>query len=154
MKIKFYKVLILTLILSISSCAVTKKLDKKQTDTSAKEEVLTQNKRKGDTATLIVPKIKFRDTTIYTVNRVGTRIETRYDDSGEIDRIDCYTSAIDELTKINRELITSMSEKKKDEEFKMDPMFLVIAGLVIVILFIIVIAYMHVQLGGIKKLIS
>ena len=134
-----------------SSCALNKKIDKKETDTTQTEEILSQTKRQGDTVTFFVPKMILKDTTIYTVNRVGTRIETRYNDQGEIDRIDCMSSVIEEMTKINRELITAISEKKKDEEFKMDTTFVIVGGIVFLIIFAGVFIYFATQISGIKN---
>ena len=146
-------ILTLVSVIILGSCAMTKKVDKKDTDTKQTEEIISSTKRQGDTVTFI-PVIKYKDTTIYTYNRVGTRIETRYNDQGQIDRVDCFTSAIEELTQINRELIQNISEKEKDEEFKMDTTFVIVAGIVILIMFVILIAYVHSQIGGLKKIIG
>ena len=146
-------ILTLVTVLIMGSCALTKKVDKKDTDTTQTEQIVSSKKREVDTATYI-PVIRYRDTTIYTYNRVGTRIETRYDDQGEIDKIECISSAIEEMTKINRELITAISEKTKDEEFKMDTTFVIVAGIVILIMFVLLGLYIHTQTAGLRKLIN
>jgi len=139
--------------LGLSSCALTKSVNKKDKDTTEKEEITSQTKREGDTVTYFVPKLVLKDTTIYTVNRVGTRIETRYNDQGQIDRIDCMSSAIEELTRIIREKETNESEKDKDEEFKMDTTFVIVAGIVFLIIFAGVFMYFAAQISSIKKTI-
>lgn len=108
-------ILIITLLFLVSSCNLLKNVDKKQEDINFKEQIRTKSVRKGDTVTFFVPNIKLKDTTIYTVNHVGTRIETRYDDQGYIDRVDCISSAIEQFTEINRELVQELREKKKEE---------------------------------------
>ena len=133
------------------SCGLTKRVNKKEVDTTEKEEITQQTKREGDTVTFFVPKMILKDTTIYTVNRVGTRIETRYDTLGRIDRIDCMSSAIEELTKIIREKETNESEKQKDEEFVMDKTFVIVGGIVFLIIFAGVFIYFATQISGIKN---
>ena len=140
---------LMVMCLGLSSCGLTKRVNKKDTDTTEKEEITSQTKRKGDTVTYFVPKLVLKDTTIYTVNRVGTRIETRYNDQGQIDRIDCMSSAIEELTRIIREKETNESEKEKDEEFTMDKTFVI--GLLILIL--LVFAYVVIRVEGFRKLL-
>ena len=147
------KLVLFLIVLSLSSCALFKKVNKKDTEQTDSTEIVSQKKREGDTVTFFVPSVKYKDTTIYTVNRVGTRIETRYNNEGQIDRIDCYASAIEELTKINRELVTAISEKEKEEEFKMDKTFLIVAGIVFLIIIFGLGLYVHSQIGGIKKLL-
>ena len=143
---------LILLCLLITSCNATKRVNKKEVDTTQTEEIVRQTTRKGDTVTFFVPKIILKDTTIYTVNRVGTRIETRYNDKGEIDRVDCYTSAIEELTQINRELITAISEKDKEEEFKMDTTFVIVAGVVLLVIFFVAFFYLAAQIKAIKPI--
>lgn len=145
--------LIFIIFLFLTSCGLTKKINKKDTDTTEKQEIVSQTKREGDTVTFFVPKMVLKDTTIYTVNRVGTRIETRYNNQGEIDRIDCMSSSIEELTKINRELITTISEKEKDEEFKMDKTFVIGILIIVGVFFIGLAAYVIFKLQAFSRLL-
>lgn len=103
--------------------------------------------------TYFVPKITLKDTTIYTVNRVGTRIETRYNNQGQIDRIDCMSSAIEEMTKINRELITAISEKEKDEDFAMDKTFVIGILIILGLLIFGAVGYVVFKLQALSKLL-
>lgn len=139
----------IVLIFLFCSCGILKSVNKKKVDTAEKEEIVQKTKREGDTVTFYVPKLVLKDTTIYTVNRIGTRIETRYNNDGQIDRIDCMSSAIEELTKIIREKETNVSEKEKDEEFKMDQTFII--G--ILIIFALLVVYVVFRVEGIRKII-
>jgi len=127
------KLLILSVLVLFSSCKLFKKVSKGQT--KSQEEILVKTTRKGDTVTYVVPRIKYKDTTIISVNRVGSRIETRYNNNGDIDKIDCLTANVDELTRI----IKSLEEKNKNKEEKAKPdsgfWFLIIlaVGVVLVI---------------------
>lgn len=127
------KLFILLLVLSMSSCKLLKNINKKEN--SSKEEILTKTTRVGDTVTFMVPRVIYKDTTITTVNRVGTRIETRYDDQGNIDLIECFSSNIDELRQEMRELHSR--EKEKVEEAEPDKWFwfliILAAGAVLIV---------------------
>ena len=73
------------IMLFLSSCALTKRKNKKEVQTQQTEEIVQQTTRQGDTVTFYVPRMVLKDTTVYSVNRVGTRIETRYDTLGRLD---------------------------------------------------------------------
>lgn len=125
-------------ILLLTGCNLLKKVNKKENDTSQVVQTTERTVRKGDTVTFVVPNIRYKDTTIYSVNRVGTRIETRYDNQGNIDLINCYSSEIDLLKTQVSLLQQSSSEKDKTESAKPNPWFwiavIVCAGVVLVIL--------------------
>ena len=98
------------------SCDVTKEAVKTKTDRDLTEIIKTTSKRVGDTVSYTVPKIVLKDTTIYTVNRVGTRIETRYNKDGNIDLINCMASSIDEMKEENRRMLEIIKDKEKSKE--------------------------------------
>ena len=84
------KILIISLLVLISSCSVFRKVNRDKTDRKATEQIIKSVVRKGDTVTYVVPKMIMKDTTIYTYNRVGTRIETRFEqmlDQGFLDEM-------------------------------------------------------------------
>ena len=68
----FEILLILSIIFTLFSCDIQKKAIKSKEDRTVSELQERTIKRKGDTVTYTVPKITYRDTTIYTVNRQGT----------------------------------------------------------------------------------
>ncbi|MEX0274306.1 MAG: hypothetical protein AB3N16_08010 [Flavobacteriaceae bacterium] len=90
--------------------------DKHKTATEATEQIVTKTARKGDTVTFYVPRVRYKDTTIRTVNRVGSVIETRYDQDGNIDLINCLTSTVDEMREENRRLLEAVSQKNVESE--------------------------------------
>ena len=102
--------------LLLVSCDVTKEAVKTKTDRDLTEIIKTTSKRVGDTVSYTVPKIVLKDTTIYTVNRVGTRIETRYNKDGNIDLINCMASSIDEMKEENRRMLEIIKDKEKSKE--------------------------------------
>ena len=102
--------------LLLVSCDVTKEAVKTKTDRDLTEIIKTTSKRVGDTVSYTVPKIVLKDTTIYTVNRVGTRIETRYNKDGNIDLINCMASSIDEMKEENRRMLEIIKDKDKSKE--------------------------------------
>jgi DNA-directed RNA polymerase specialized sigma subunit len=102
--------------LLLVSCDVTKEAVKTKTDRDLTEIIKTTSKRVGDTVSYTVPKIVLKDTTIYTVNRVGTRIETRYNKDGNIDLINCMASNIDEMKEENRRMLEIIKDKEKSKE--------------------------------------
>jgi len=116
MKSSIFKILVLTLM--FQSCDIYKQSSKSKTDTDFKEQIETKTFRKGDTVTYLVPKITYKDTTIYTTNRQGTTLKTVYNTQGQIKSIDCFASVIEEFKKENRELKEFIKEKdsvKKEE---------------------------------------
>jgi len=108
------------ILLLLVSCDVTKKATKTKTDRDLTEIIKTTSKRVGDTVSYTVPKIVLKDTTIYTVNRVGTRIETRYNKDGNIDLINCMASSIDEMKEENRRMLEIIKDKEKSKEENFD----------------------------------
>lgn len=110
------KLLIISLLVLISSCSVFRKVNRDKTDRKATEQIIKSVVRKGDTVTYVVPKMIMKDTTIYTYNRVGTRIETRFDSDGRIDDIKCIEAALNEFTIINRQLVEQINKKETEKE--------------------------------------
>ncbi len=106
------------MILFVVSCDVTKKAVKSKTESDFTEQIITKTTRVGDTVSFEVPNVFLKDTTIYTYNYQGTRIETRYNDQGQIDLINCMTSNIDQLIEENRRLTEVGKIKTNDKEKK------------------------------------
>lgn len=125
--------LLLAMLLICFSCDIMKQSTKSKGEASASENIETITIRKGDTVSYIVPKITYRDTTIYTVNRQGTTLKTVYDERGQISNIDCFASAIEQMTKQNRQFFEQWKEKEKTKEEKFDSSFIlyIVGGVVI-----------------------
>ena len=132
MKIKF----IIVLVLVFFSCDIQKRALKNKEQRQVSELTETSIKRKGDTVTYTVPKIVLKDTTIYTVNRQGTTLKTVYDNTGKISDVDCYTSMIDEVTKINKQLVEAIKNKdqEKTETFDSTIVLYIMLGIGIIVL--------------------
>ena len=115
----FQILLIASILFTLFSCDIQKKAIKNKQNRTVSELTERTIKRKGDTVTYTVPKITYKDTTIYTVNRQGTTLRTVYNNSGQIDQIDCFSSLI-EITERNEKLLQEVLKSKdseKKEEF-------------------------------------
>jgi hypothetical protein len=146
-----FKILIIALLLSLvwllNSCDIQKEAAKTKTDTDFKENIETKTFRKGDTVTYEIPKITYKDTTIYRTNRQGTTIRTVYDQGGNISNIDCFASAIEEIKKENREFKESIKDKesKKTEDFDSSFIFYIMGGLVLMVFFALFLGYLYIK---------
>ena len=109
------RVITLLSLLVFCSCKIMKTKDSKDEDISMVRTETRAVTRAGDTVFYQVPNITFKDTTVYTYNRQGTTLKTVYDDKGDIARIECMASRIEELTRITEALTKSLSEKKKEK---------------------------------------
>ncbi len=121
---------------TFSSCDVLKKTVKNQEDRTLTESTETITKRLGDTVRYEIPKITYKDTTIYKTNRVtGTTQVVRYNDKGMIDLVECQSGAIDELKRTNKELIEAIKEKDKTKEtdFQSEIIIFIMLGFVLIV---------------------
>lgn len=114
------KIILLLLVLVFYGCDIQKKTIESDTSRKTSEQTETITKRVGDTVSFKIPKITYKDTTIYTVNRQGTTLRTVYDNSGQISQIDCFASMIEEINRSNKLFIEAIKEKdqEKSEVFK------------------------------------
>lgn len=125
------------ILLLACSCDIQKQSSKSKVDTDLKEQYENRVYRKGDTVTYRIPNVIYKDTVIYTVNRQGTTLKTVYDDQGRVSQVDCFASAFEESTKINRELLQTLKEKDKEktEQFSDRWLLYIVMGVVIILLF-------------------
>lgn len=139
--------LILISAILLIGCDIQKQASKTKSDTEFKEEIETKTFRKGDTVTYIVPVVKHKDTTIYTVNRQGTTLRTVYDNTGNIASIDCFASVIEEIRKENREFQQSIKDKDKEKTEEFDSSFIlyIVGGVVILGMFFIFLLFRSVN---------
>lgn len=128
--------MVVILVILTISCDITKKASKTKTDTDFKENIETSRKRIGDTVTY-KNVLHVKDTTIYTVNRQGTTLKTVYDTEGKLVQADCFASAIEELTRINREMQQTIKDKdkEKEEKFNTDWILYIVAGIAVIFMF-------------------
>jgi len=125
--------LMVAMFLMCFSCDIMKQSTKSKGESSVSEINESYRKRKGDTVSLVLPKITYKDTTIYTVNRQGTTLRTVYDERGQVSQIDCFASAIEEMTKQQNNFFESWKNKDKTKTEKFDSSFIlyIIIGIVI-----------------------
>lgn len=129
----------------LTSCDIQKEAAKTKTDTSFQEQIESQTFRKGDTVHYEIPKVIYKDTTIYRTNRQGTTIKTVYDQGGNIASIDCFASAIAEIRKENREFQQSLKEKEsvKTEDFDSSFLLYIIAGVAVLGILVLIVMFMY-----------
>lgn len=145
----YWKNIVITILLLVllSSCDIQKEAVKSKSDTEFREDIETRTYRKGDTVHYKIPKITYKDTTIYRTNRQGTTIKTVYDQSGSIASIDCFASAIAEIKKENREFQQSLKDKesKKTEDFDSTFIIYIIIGIVVLGAFALLLMFWYFQ---------
>lgn len=129
------------------SCDVYKKASKTKTDTDFTEKIETKIFRKGDTVSYEIPKIFYKDTTIYTYNRQGTTLKTIFNKQGSISKIDCYSSQIEEFKIENRKLLEYIKEKnsEKKEEFNASWIIYILIAFIIIITIAMLLFYKYIK---------
>jgi hypothetical protein len=128
----------LLILLAMTSCDIQKKALKTKTDRTVSEISERSIKRKGDTVTYIIPNIKLKDTTIYTVNREGTTLRTVYNERGQISSIDCFSSLIEVTERTNKliEEVIKDKNREKTEEFDSSVILYGFLGLGLIVLIV------------------
>jgi hypothetical protein len=140
-------VILLLLLFICCSCDIQKAATKQKDETAFKEDIETKTFRKGDTVHYEIPKITYKDTTIYRTNRQGTTIKTVYDQGGNIASIDCFASAIEEIKKENREFKNALLNKTKDktEDFDNTFIFYIMGGVVLIVFFALFLGFLYIK---------
>lgn len=137
------------------SCDIQKQASKSKTETDYQEDYEHTRKRKGDTVAFI-PRIQYRDTTIYTVNREGTTIRTVFDKQGNLQSAECFASMIEEMFKGQLQLQQSTKDKEKEKTEEVNTewiLYIIIAVVVIVCFFIFMMFRMMNQNAAAMKII-
>jgi len=126
------KILFLALLILLSSCDIQKKAIKTKQDKTVSEIEERTIKRKGDTVSYTIPKVTYKDTTIYTVNRQGTTLRTVYNDSGNVSQIECFSSLIEITERLERmtEEVIKSKDREKTEAFDSSFILYIIMGVV------------------------
>jgi len=142
----YYPVIIILLFMACS-CDIQKEASKTKADTGFTENIENQTFRKGDTVHYEIPKVIYKDTTIYRTNRQGTTIKTVYDTGGNIASIDCFASAIAEIRKENRQFQQSLIEKDKTktENFDSTFVFYIMGSVVLIVFFALFLGYLYIK---------
>jgi len=140
------------------SCDVYKKSDKTKTDRDLTEQIETKVFRKGDTVRYEIPNVILKDTTIYTHNRQGTTLKTVYNTQGQVQSVDCFSSAIEEFKKENRNIIESIKEKHSEKKEEMNTdwiMYLfIMIGVVLIVMCVLFFFYIKSQTASITSVLN
>jgi len=141
------KIIVFLILLTLISCDIQKISGKLKDNSNYKENTEVKTFRVGDTVHYEIPKINFKDTTIYKTNRQGTTIQTVYDKQGNVSSIDCYASRIEELTRQNIEYQKDIKEKDsvKTEKFNSTWIMYIVIGIVCVITISFVIMFIYIN---------
>lgn len=123
--------IIIIMVLLLASCGINKNVAKTKEEKVEAETMSISRKRTGDSVSLLIPKITFKDTTIYRRNVQGTVVSATFDSVGDVEQVDCYTSTIDELIEMNRVLLSKFDNKEKQEKIQTDRYF--IKGILLII---------------------
>lgn len=147
LKILITALLLSFLLLSATSCDIQKHATKSKSDSGFTENIENRSFRKGDTVHYEIPRVIYKDTTIYRTNRQGTTIKTVYDQNGNMASIDCFASAIDEMRKENRQFQQSILDKNKTktENFDSTFVFYIIGGVVLIVFFALFLFYLYMK---------
>jgi len=147
-----FKVLITLLLLSFillfaTSCDIQKSATKSKSNSDFSENIENRSFRKGDTVHYEIPKVFYKDTTIYRTNRQGTTIRTVYDQNGNMSSIDCFASAIEEIKKENRQFQQSLLDKNKTktENFDSTFVFYIMGGVVLIVFFALFLFFLYIK---------
>lgn len=147
-----FKILITALLfsfilLSMTSCDITKNARKSKSESDFSENIENRSFRKGDTVHYEIPRVTYKDTTIYRTNRQGTTIKTVYDQTGNITSIDCFASAIEEIRKENRQFWQSLLDKNKVKTETFDPTFIlyIMGGIVLIVFFALFLMFLYIK---------
>jgi len=125
----------LFIILLLMSCATKKKAlvtDNTRTDTFTETK---KSSRQGDTVTLFVPNVKYKDTTITRTNyATNTVLRTQYDSQGN-QTVECISGKIDELIQTMKQTQQNdvKSQEEKESSFNPQYIFWALGGLVFIV---------------------
>ncbi len=126
--------LIFLFVISLYGCDLQRKLI--NTDKSKRTTITEEKKiiRKGDSISLIIPNIRYKDTTITRYNyETKTKVRVVYDKQGN-QKIDCVSAEIkEEFKKIREDLKNDIKGQNEiQNEFKPQHLFYAIAVLIAV----------------------
>ncbi len=135
------------LIIGLVSCEVSKKL---LTTDNTKRTITTERKsitRKGDTLSIVVPNIKYKDTTITKYNyETKTVARLVYDNQGN-SRVDCISAEIKEQLETIKEDIKNDIKTKNETDNGFNPQYLVysIMALIVVLIIGMIVGFILIQ---------
>lgn len=139
--------------LLIVSCGVTKKTstsDKSEGIKTVEERVVT---RPGDTLTIDIPNIRYKDTIIERIDYINKSVaRVTYDDQGN-QKFDCLQAEIKEEFRLMREEYKNDVETETEKEFEFKPQYFIYAIAFLVLIMIIAMVVGVVMLSKVQKAI-
>lgn len=119
------------------SCSTTRNLKKEDNTTKRTTTERRQLTRPGDTITIDIPNIRYKDTTITRVNYENKTIaRVTYDNKGN-QRFDCLSAEIDEKLELIREEVNNNIRENNKIDRSFNPQYFIYAlaflGIVIII---------------------
>ena len=128
----------------VLGCNSTKSLTKKDNTTTEKVTKSQTVTRPGDTVTISIPNIKYRDTTITRINYdTKTMVVSKFDKDGN-QTIDCISAELTERLDTIEEKINNDISENSEKENSFNPQYFIysIAALVLVVVIaLIVVVY-------------
>lgn len=133
------KIIYILSIILFTSCSTSKKI--LQTDKTVAHKTIERREiiRKGDTLTIDIPNIRYKDTTIVRTNYENKTIaRVTYDDKGN-QKFDCLSAEINEKLELINETVANNVENKRDVERDFNPQYFIYA--LAALAFIIIIGF-------------
>jgi hypothetical protein len=98
--------------------------------------------RQGDTISIKIPNIIYKDTTIFRTNyETKTKIRIRYDEDGNAEA-DCISAEIEEKLELIRETIKNDIKNNRDSSREFNPQYFIYAlaflGVVLIVLILLI----------------
>jgi len=144
-------------VLLFSSCDIYKKSSKEKKDVDFTEQISTKTTRIGDTVRYEVPNVTMKDTTIYTYNKQGTTLKTVYL-NGQVNQVECQTSAIELLINENRRLQDNSKEKDSEKKEEVNTTWILygfmMIGFVVSLALTLMFFYIKSQTGAITGVLE
>lgn len=129
------------------SCATTKKSsesDQSTRDTTIERRSIT---RPGDTITIDIPNVRFKDTTITRVNYENRTVASVYYDKDGNQRFECLSAELKEEMELIRDTLINDKESESERESSFNPQYFIyaLAGLVLVLIVLIIVGMIAFQ---------
>lgn len=137
--------------LLLFSCGITKKTsgtDKTQSEKTVERRKIT---RPGDTITIDIPNVRYKDTTITRVNYENRTVASVYYDKDGNQRFECLSAELKEEMELIREEIKKDVKEDKDVQSEFNPQYFIYSLAVLVGVIIIAIIVVMVAIGKMKK---
>jgi hypothetical protein len=132
--------------LLLFSCATTKKSsesDQSTRDTTIERRSIT---RPGDTITINIPNVRFKDTTITSVNYENRTVASVHYDKDGNQRFECLSAEMKEELELIRETLKNDKESDSERESSFNPQYFIyslaiLVGVLIILIIVGMVAF-------------